>query len=155
MLGKIIGVGAALLQKPWARLSRGKTLGVRVAAINAAGELMLIRHTYSKGWHLPGGGVDHGETLLVAATREVLEEAGIVPQGNLELHGMFSNEAVFAGDHVACFVLREFGQQPWKPDFEIAEAKFFNVRQLPVETTEGTRRRISEIVDGAPISEHW
>jgi len=37
--------------------------------------LLLIKHPH-RGWELPQGHVEHGEDLLVAAGREVLEGAG-------------------------------------------------------------------------------
>src|SRR6516164_1380697 len=51
-----------ILQRYW-RWTRGLTLGVRGLVIDAERKVFLITHTYAKGWHLPGGGVEPGETL--------------------------------------------------------------------------------------------
>lgn len=152
--GSLFKAASVLVQQPWARISRGMTLGARVAVLDAAGQVILVRHTYSQGWILPGGGVERGETLATAALREIREEAGIIGEGPA-LHGIFSNEPVFRGDHVACFVVRKFSRIAWKPNYEIAAAEFFAVDDLPEETTGGTRRRLAEIINGAPLSELW
>lgn len=137
------------------RFSRGKTLGVRVAIFDASGAVMLVKQSYSAGWILPGGGVEKGEMLIASATREIHEEAGIVAEGPFQLHGIFSNEEKFPGDFVCLFILRQFRCEAWKPDHEILEAKFFPIAKLPVDITEGSRKRLDEIVEGMPISEHW
>ncbi len=142
------------VHKPVARLTRGMTLGSRVAAVQGD-EVMLVKQSYAPGWILPGGGVERGETFVDAAIREVLEEAGLVAEGPLQLHGIFSNEAVFRGDHVACFVMREFSRVAWSPDLEISDARFFSAKHLPEDTNEGSRRRIAEILDGVPLTTHW
>ena len=61
----------------WSRLTRGKTLGVRAVATDAGGRVLLVRHTYTPGWHFPGGGVEKGETAVLSMQRELKEEAGI------------------------------------------------------------------------------
>lgn len=61
------------------RFSRSATLGVRGVATNEAGHVMLVKHTYLRGWHLPGGGVERGENAPYAISREMEEEAGIEP----------------------------------------------------------------------------
>ncbi len=137
------------------RLTRSKTLGVRVAIFDDAGAVMLVRQSYSRGWILPGGGVEKGEMLKYAAKREILEEGGIVAEGPLHLHGIFSNEKVFAGDFVCLFVLRQFRREIWKPDSEILEAKFFPTDRLPEDITDGSRTRLDEILKGREISEYW
>ena len=139
----------------YSRLTRGKTLGARVVVIDDQERVLLVRPTYVNGWTLPGGGVDKGETLREAAIRELKEEAAVEPLEELAFHGMFSNEAMFPGDHVACFVLRKFRQEVFKPNLEIGAVKFFDFRSLPVDVKPGSLRRIKEVMRGAAISDHW
>ena len=137
------------------RLMRGKTLGARVAIFNDLGAVMLVKQSYSPGWIFPGGGVEKGEMLEYSAPREIYEEAGIVPEGPFTFHGIFSNEKKFPGDFICLYVLRKFRREVWQPNYEILEAKFFAVDQLPPDITDATRRRLDEILNGLPISEHW
>jgi 8-oxo-dGTP pyrophosphatase MutT (NUDIX family) len=139
----------------YSRLRRGKTLGARVCVIDSNDQILLIRHRYAKGWTFPGGGVDAGETLKQAAVRELREEAAIEATGELILHGVFSNEVKFSGDHVALFITRGFIQNVFKPNLEIFEAQFFARSKLPESTTPATRDRLAEIFEGAAISDHW
>jgi 8-oxo-dGTP pyrophosphatase MutT (NUDIX family) len=142
-------------QQPYSRFMRGKTLGVRVAAFNADGAVMLVKHTYAPGWILPGGGVEKGEMLVDAALREIREEAGLIADGPLALHGIFSNENIFPGDFVCTYVLRQCRREAWAPNFEIADAQFFASDKLPDDLTSGTRRRLDEITQGRAPSIEW
>ena len=144
-----------LMMQPWFRLRRGMTLGVRAAIFDDQNRIFLVRHGYTPGWLLPGGGVERGETIYDALAREVEEEGGIVLDGPPVFHGLFSNEEKFRGDHVACFVIRQFTRKEWKPGVEIKEADFFALASLPEGTTAGTLRRIAEIVTGKAPSPHW
>jgi 8-oxo-dGTP pyrophosphatase MutT (NUDIX family) len=138
------------------RLRRGMTLGVRAAVLSEAGEVLLVRHTYTPGWHLPGGGVEPNETLVDAMAKELREEANIALSGPAVLHGVFLNRHVSDRDHVAVFIVRAFTQSTQKqPDHEIAEARFFPLSALPDKTTPGTRRRLAEIIDGTALPAEW
>jgi 8-oxo-dGTP pyrophosphatase MutT (NUDIX family) len=138
------------------RFSRGLTVGVRAVVIDGLGRVFLVRHSYVAGWHLPGGGVEPGETLLAALARELAEEGNIALAEAPALHGMFFNSRVSRRDHVAVFVVRAFRQDPPpQPNHEILEHGFFHPDALPEDTSLGTRRRLAEVLQGAPVPERW
>ena len=85
------------------RFSRGLTLGVRALVLDAQGRVFLIKHTYTAGWQLPGGGVEAGETMLEALTRELREEGNIEMTGPPKLHGVFFHPRYSARDHVTLY----------------------------------------------------
>lgn len=132
------------------------TLGVRAAVIGRDGKVLLIRHSYTPGWYLPGGGVEKGETLQVSLERELMEEGGVALSGPAELFGIYLNQTLSNRDHVALFVCRDWRQEnpPQVPNIEIVEWGFFAPDALPTGTTDATRRRLAEI-GGAPKSPHW
>jgi len=138
------------------RFARGVTLGVRAVVIDGEGRVFLVKHSYVPGWHLPGGGVEAGETLLEALARELREEGNIEVTGPPRLHGVFFNDRDSARDHVALFLVRNFRQTAAPvPDYEITAHGFFAVGALPADTTAATRARIAEVIGGAPASERW
>jgi 8-oxo-dGTP pyrophosphatase MutT (NUDIX family) len=124
--------------------------------IDGAGRVLLVKHSYMRGWHLPGGGVEPGETMPQALVRELAEEGNIRLTGAPRLHGMFFNRRVSRRDHVAVYVVQDFQQDgPFKPNREIVAASFFALDAMPNDTTAGTRARIAEVLGGAPVSEQW
>lgn len=139
----------------WGRLTRGVTLGVRAAVIDPEGHILLVRHTYVAGWHLPGGGVDPGETAEEAVRRELMEEAAIRLTAPPRLHGLFLNTHLAARDHVAVFVAQGYEAGAAAPDREIAEVGFFPPAALPAAATPATRRRLDEILRGRPPAPYW
>lgn len=141
----------------WFLLSRPMTLGVR-AVVHDAGNnaVFLVRHTYVAGWHLPGGGVEAGETLIEALTRELAEEANIEPIETPRLMSLHFNRRASRRDHVAVFLVSQFSVGgPRIPDREIAEAGFFAVDALPEGVTGPTRARIAEALGQDVPSHDW
>ena len=64
------------LARIWWRLTRPRHEGV-VVAVYVGPALLLVRSSYRRGWHLPGGGVRRGEMPETAARRELAEEIGL------------------------------------------------------------------------------
>jgi 8-oxo-dGTP pyrophosphatase MutT (NUDIX family) len=143
------------LQRYW-RVSRGLTLGAQGCVIDASNRVLLVRHTYRPGWHFPGGGVEKGESVELALIRELEEEAGILVDGRPKLFGLYDNQRLFPGDHIALFVVRSWRQPRVPgPNREIAEQGFFAMSTLPETVNQPTRARIKEILGSGPASEMW
>ena len=138
------------------RFARAMTLGVRALVIDEEGRVFLVKHSYVSGWHLPGGGVEAGETISEALARELQEEGNIEMTAPPQLHGLFFNDRDSRRDHVALFIVRAFRQLAAPvPGREIVGHGFFALDALPNDTTAATRARIIEVLGGAPVSERW
>ena len=139
----------------WWRLSRPATLGVRGVATDADGRVLLVKHTYVPGWHLPGGGVERGETCPAALLREMREEAGVEALEEPRLLSVHANHKAFPNDHVLLFHVHAW--RAVEPDSagEIAAVAFFDPASPPPDISAGTRRRLEEVFGGKPVSPDW
>ena len=139
----------------WFRLERGMTLGVRGLVTDAEGRVLLIQHTYIKGWYLPGGGVDRGEDAETAMVRELVEEVGVVALDRPQLLSVHSNHARHRGDHVLYYRIETWEQGIATSKGEILEVGWFDVEDLPHGVTASTRRRIEEALGMADPHPEW
>ncbi len=140
--------------RTWWRLRRPMTLGVRGLVCDEMQRVLLVRHTYAHGWHLPGGGVERGESAHAAMMRELAEEGGVAAD-SLQLIGFYSNHARFKHDHIAFYRAERWRPCAPRDNGEIAERGFFALDALPPDVTPGTQRRLAEACAGAPISDIW
>jgi len=132
------------------------TLGAQGLIIDEASRVLLIRHSYRPGWHFPGGGVEHGEEIEDALTREVLEETGTIITGPPELFGIYSHFDVFPGDHIVLFLIRHWRRDSApEPNTEIAEQQFYALDALPEGLAPGASRRLREVFGGIERSNAW
>lgn len=145
-----------------ARLTRPLTIGVRAVILDesaAAGntKVFLVRHSYVPGWHLPGGAVEAGETVIEALVRETREECAIAIEPDVpRLFGLYFNRRVSRRDHVAVYVARDFRVlSEREPDWEILEARFHAVAALPDGTAAAARSRLAEVLDGQAQASDW
>jgi ADP-ribose pyrophosphatase YjhB (NUDIX family) len=123
------------------RLLKPTTVGVRVAASDERGQVLLVRHTYMRGWYLPGGGLKRRETLEQAARRELREETGL-SASEIALAGAFTSIVDGKTDHVLLFRARVSGTLS-PTSAEIAEARWFPLEGLPDGCPSGTRRHLA------------
>ncbi len=149
---KIIRQGqrvAGLVQRPM-------TLGVRAIALDEAGRVFLVRHTYVPGFHLPGGAVERGETAIDSLLRELEEEGGLVTDEDAAADRILFQPAPFAPR--PCRALSGAGRppgQPPAPNWEIVESGFFPLDALPAGATASTRARIAEYLQQASPASIW
>lgn len=141
------------VQRLWWRVRRPTVMGACGLVVNGAGEWLLVRHTYMRGWHFPGGGVGKRESVLDALQRELSEEVGVVATAPPELVGVYTNFADPRASHVALYRVTRFDMNP-VTNLEIAEWRFFAPDALPQDCGRGPRNRLAEMrgtraVDGA------
>jgi len=133
----------------WFRLTRGLTLGARAMVRDDEGRILLVRHTYVPGWAFPGGGVERGETAEQALAHELKDEAGVILNGRPRLFALYANNASFPGDHIAFYLVEPgtWERIDWKPNREIADARFFPPDALPGDLTPGTAGEMADPFD--------
>ncbi len=136
------------------RLFRPTTVGVRALVLDGDGRILLVRHSYTAGWYLPGGGVARGESVLDGLRRELIEEVGIEPIRSPRLLGMYSSTFEGKSDHIGAFVVDEWHRKS-VGSLEVIEADWFHPDRLPVDTSPATRRRIAEHLAQRSLDYVW
>lgn len=152
----VFAVGHAL-RRLWWRISRRRTLGVRVM-LHRDRKVLVIGHRYGGPLMLPGGGVDRAETVWAAARRELTEETGILDCGPLHLAGVYLHLADGRPDYVVLFTGELPDVLPAYPSTALSEVESVHIAAADAtdeRLSPATRRRIAELLDHAPVSEWW
>ena len=99
--------------------------------VRIADQIVLIkRDNEPKGWALPGGFVDYGESLEQAAYREVAEETGLKLVG-LQQFRAYSDPGRDPRQHNISMVFIAHGEGELRAGDDAAEARLFVLDQLP------------------------
>jgi ADP-ribose pyrophosphatase YjhB (NUDIX family) len=140
----------------WVRNAR--TLGVRGLVLDGDGRVALVLHTYIDRWYLPGGGVKRSEGFGEALARELKEEIGLTDFRVERVLGVYRNTREFRDDHVVVFVVRTIKPNPpirAADAFEIEQARWFALDDLPADLSPATARRIAEYQAAATGIGDW
>jgi len=146
------------VMKTYWQVRGGRTLGVRGLVVDGAGRVALVLHTYIDSWYMPGGGVKQGEGYGEALTRELREEIGLTDFRIERVLGVYRNTREFKDDHVVVFVVRTTVPAPAiraADAFEIQEARWFALDDLPTDLSPATARRIAEYQASATGIGEW
>ena len=99
--------------------------------IEVGDRIVLIRRkNVPKGWAIPGGFVDVGETVETAAVREALEETGLSVTLDALL-GVYSDPARDPRFHTISLVYVGHAEGEPKGADDAAEARLFTEQDLP------------------------
>lgn len=126
-------------------LSPKFTVGVVALLRDNEDRILLLRHTYrlARPWGLPGGGLKPGESLEECLRRELREEIGM----EVEIEALLSAAAHYDRRLVdmifACRPAPGQSLDNFRPNSEIAEARFFPPDALPNDLSRGMRALIS------------
>ena len=138
----------------YSRFARGMTIGVRAMLIKDDA-VLLVKHRYLPGWYLPGGGVEAGESVVDALTREVQEETGAALTGPAELFAIYRHPMPPRRDHVVLYICRNWLPGGARKSLEIVAAEMFPLARLPNDAVPSTIARLREVMQREPPSKDW
>ena len=142
--------GLLALKALWAPVA----LGASALIIDRSGRVLLARHSYMKGWSLPGGGVGRGEHPVTALMRELGEELGSVQADAPQLMGVYARRVGWASNVILLDILKN-AEVTFRSNLEVREIVFADSAAPPPGTTAATRRRLAEFVSGTPPGLDW
>ncbi|MBV8799809.1 MAG: NUDIX domain-containing protein [Alphaproteobacteria bacterium] len=128
--------------------------GVTGLVEDEAGRILLVRQSYTPGWHLPGGGVERGEPPAGAVIRELQEEVGLQSWGPPVLHGLYTRTVGVTTNVVALYRVPE-ARIAFHPNAEITEIAWADRNMPPSNATPATLRRFAELNGAAAPSPYW
>ena len=123
------------------RMSGRPASGVHGVVFTPSGQVVLVRLTYTQGWHLPGGGRGRRETARDGVLRELREEIGL--RGWDAVEQLAEDERVRGGrrEHNTLFLVRGAVHRPrWS--LEIAQVGGFDRSDLPADTMPWARAAV-------------
>ncbi len=124
-------LGAALASLNEFLLTEKRPLLAVDCIIELGGGIVLIkRRTEPRGWALPGGLVEYGETLEKAVKREVFEETGLKVSG-LKQFKAYSNPKRDPRQHSISVVFTAKGKGNPKESLEAQKTAVFSQKRLP------------------------
>lgn len=134
------------LKMKW-KITKPHNTSARIVLI-AEGHVLLVQHRKSLTWNLPGGGKKRKESPERCAIRELYEETHIHIHDTDFLLGIYENTREGKHDTIFIYVKHvPYAIDP-KNAFELKNAQWYPLTELPLGTTPATRTRIQEYLNG-------
>lgn len=124
-------------------VTRPQVRGVVAVPLTPEGKVVLVRLTYARGWHLPGGGIKKGEAPDAAILRELEEEIGLESHGGLRHVSTFEHRPDRRRGTSDLFLVRDVRYTP-RRSLEVEEVAAFAPSNLPAGVSPLTREKIEE-----------
>lgn len=124
-------------------VTRPRTTGVRAIVLTPQGKVVLLRHSYVRGWYLPGGGREPGEDPQTAILRELREEIGLEDYRGIRHLDRYEHRPTYKRDSLDLFLVED-ARYRWKPSLEIEEIGEFDPRALPGDVSARSRADIGQ-----------
>ena len=121
-------------------------LAVNVAVLQDD-KILLTQRDDFETWILPGGSVEHGESIADAAIRETKEETGLDVELT-SLVGIYSRLGNFLGGHIILFTGRAIGGETKCQPGETIAVEWFPFDKIPSPLSLGHKRRIEDVISG-------
>lgn len=113
---------------------------------NQAGDVLLVK-TERRGWEIPGGQIEEGETLIQGLQREIHEESGVrVSIGRLTVVSSNLSRSVVIFGFQAQYVDGALRPSSETPEVRWADPKL----ALSLITHPAAHQRVRDMVDGRP-----
>jgi 8-oxo-dGTP diphosphatase len=123
------------------------SVSVAAAVVNDDGRLLAIQRRDNGRWELPGGVLEHGETIHEGLVREVAEETGVVVEPET-LTGVYHN--LPRGIVALVFRCQALSGSPGPTD-ESAAVAWLTVDQVKARMTEAFAVRLLDAVAEGPV----
>lgn len=128
----------------WA-LTRPDVDGAHAVAITPAGRIILVKLSYARGWHLPGGGRKPRESAEQNVLRELREEIGMTahdaPSLVFEVEEPLNNRQ----DRASVFLVHNVIYRPKRWSIEIEGVIEADPDDLPADISRRARRWIDSV----------
>ena len=151
-----VGDAWGMLKEAARHVLHHPVVGISVAARTADGRWLLIRRRDTGEWALPGGTLEWGETLVQAAGRELLEEAGVSLESPLELCCVYSKpERDYRFHAVTVLVSAQVSEPSVAPcnPLEIVEVRLFASADLPAHLSHSMSDMLADVRAGRRVVE--